>query len=88
MNEEKYDGPVIHFNLSIGYPSADHNAWVKAPSNWSEMTERTREKFINEAAEQYANEYIEYGAVVYDSPDVARKASRYSDDQLESWYYE
>ncbi len=89
---EKYAGPAIRFHLSIGLTD-DRYVWVKAPSNWATMSEKERDRFVVEESEEWANQYIEYGASVFSSPDEAREATReqwdegrYSDDQLDEWF--
>ena len=55
----------IKVHVDTGFVNASHTDYWELPENWDEMTEKEKEKELDESAKDYKNEVIEsYAEVV------------------------
>lgn len=53
-------------HIGTGYVGAEHVDFIHVPDEWDEMTEKEREDYLDEAANEFLANQIEYGAWVVD----------------------
>lgn len=59
--------PKVRLNLSIGYAGADRNEVEDIDDAfWESLTAEEREKYLDELARDWANNYVEYNAEIED----------------------
>lgn len=81
---------VIEFYISPDYDAHTHRIYVEVPENFDNMSDGEKETFLQEEAQSYMNEHIDYGALVHESLDAAMDSHKSSwgdnPDSAEQWY--
>ena len=68
MKDTKYPAGTYRLYVETGYAGATHEEIVQIPEDlglenedWDELDDNEKESMLDEAAEQYRDEQIEYG---------------------------
>lgn len=60
--------PTVKLSLSIGYSTATREAEEEIDDElWESLNDKERENLIDEIATEWANEYIDIGAMIVES---------------------
>lgn len=56
---------IIKLTVETGYVNGDHIDYCDTPDNWDNYTENEKERYMNDAANEYLHEVCQaYGEVV------------------------
>lgn len=71
----------IKMHIGTGYAGAEHVDFVNVPDDWDEMSEQGRQRLLDEHAEEFLANNIEYGAWLVDdvSTDEDYRSDYFSD---------
>ena len=65
----------IRLQIDMQYDARSQGKFVKAPDNWADMDEVARLTFLEDEAERYRDEEIEFHGTWFATADDARRAA-------------
>lgn len=91
-SENKAAAGYILVQIDMGYDAQSHGFFAHAPAGWAEMSAEQRERFLDEAAQDYLNEQIDCSAAYFATAEEAREVNsdgwgpRFSPEDVEDVY--
>jgi hypothetical protein len=61
----------IKLFIDTGSANARHIDYIDLPDDWDQMSGKDQEEYLDEEAQDFVSNYIEFGAVVVDEDDEA-----------------
>lgn len=80
---------IIELYVAMTWDARTHRVFTHAPDDWATMSIDERDKFLQEAADEWADGDLEIGAVVYDDPseiDNSRWGDSYDESSVENMF--
>lgn len=57
--------------INTGFAGRDHFEWYPLPDGWDDLSEDEQEEILEEMAQDYRGDHIEFGAYVDDGADAS-----------------
>jgi hypothetical protein len=75
---------IIELYVSMSWDARTHRIFTRPPADWDEMSTDKQEEFLKHESQQWAEQDVEIGGVVYDDPSEIDN-SRWGDSYDEGW---